>query len=260
MSKFIDTLKRLSRGEPQTLGFRTQGTTSPRPKIQLVASIPRDKMDSLSKHVAGADAGLLHISDAAAGDKAIQKLEESISGIPWGVRLSQDSRIDVEHLAKAGGDFFVFPASTPLSMFQKEGVGRILEVDTSLSEGMLRAAAALQVDALLITGLETESPLTWQHLMQLHRFAALVNKPLIVAVPASITGDEIEALWQARTDGIVIQVTGDLPRDRIRELRKAIDALPFPAKQRREESPLVPRIRMETPPVETEEEEEEEED
>ena len=62
MSRFIDKLNRLSRAEPQPIGFRTTQPTSPKPKIQLVASLAQESAESLADYVAGADAGLLRIS------------------------------------------------------------------------------------------------------------------------------------------------------------------------------------------------------
>ncbi|MBI4283190.1 MAG: hypothetical protein HY663_01825 [Chloroflexi bacterium] len=261
MSKFIDKLNRLSRAESQPIGFRTAQTASPRPKIQLVASLAQENSESLVDRIAGADAGLLGISKPGSALKALQKISQAVPDIPWGGWLQDSGTIEIKQWLKAGDDFMVFPAATtPLTLLHNDEVGKILEVEASLSEGLLRATNELPIDAVLITSEESEGySLTWQHLMLFQRFADLLTKPLLVSIPSKVTAEELQALWAAGVDAVILGVIPEQPPDILKELRQVIDKLAFPLpRQREKREPLLPRMGRE-PAIATAEEEEEEE-
>jgi hypothetical protein len=244
MSKFIDKLKRLYRGEPQPMGFRATQLASSKLKIQLVASLTRESAESLTGHMEGADAGLLRIFTTSTGVEALQKICQAFPDIPWGGWLKGGSQEGIEQMTKAGCDFIVFPAlDTPLAIIENAEVGRILEVDASLSEGLLRATNELPVDAVLIAGEQNQShTLTWQHLMLCQRFADLLTKPLLVSIPAEVTGGELQALWEAGVNGVVVEVSPEQSEDSLKKLRQVIDKLEFPTTRQREKAePLLPR-------------------
>ncbi len=260
MSRFIDKLNRLSRAEPQPIGFRVTQLASPKPKIQLVASLAQESVESLVDYTAGADAGLLHISKLSSVAKALQKISEAVPDIPWGGWLQDSGPGEIEQMVKIGYDFVVFPATnTPLAILQNDEVGKVLEIDASLGEGLLRAANELPIDAVLIASEQREGYfLTWQHLMLFQRFADLLTKPLLVSIPSNVTAGELQALWEAGVDSVVIELRVEQPQDRLNELRQAIDKLTFPSPRKREKAePLLPRIGGEPSTVSMEEEEEE---
>ncbi len=260
MSRFIDRLNRLRRAEPQPMGFKAQQTVSPKPKMQLVASLTQANED-LADYMAGADAGLLHISELSSGAKALQEISQVVSGIPWGGRLGGSGRGTMKQMVNAGCDFVVFPeANTSLSIFQGDEVGKILEVESSLSDDLLRAVNKLPVDAVLI-GSEREENyfLTWHHLVLFQHFADLLTKPLLVSVPLSVTASELQTLWEAGVDGVVVEVGVGQPVGRLKELRCMIDKLTSasPRKRKKTEA-LLPYIGGGRDTVAEEEGEEEE--
>lgn len=260
MSRFIDKLNRLSRAEYQPIGFRVAQQASLKPKIQLVASLAQDNVEHLADYVAGADAGLLRISKPSSGAKTLQKVSQALSDIPWGGWLQGGSPREMERMRKVSCDFVVFPATTtPLAILQNSEVGKILEVEASLSEGLLRAANELTIDAVFIANTQGEGYfLTWQHLMLFRRFADLLTKPLLVSVPSNVTAGELQALWEVGINGVVIEVKIGQPQDRLKELRLVIDKLTFPSLRKREKvEPLLPHIGGETNIATAEEEEEE---
>ena len=264
MSRFIDKLNRISQAEPQPMGFRATQPTSPRPKIQLVASLAQESVESLADYVAGADAGLLRISKPSSGSKTLQKMSQALPDIPWGGWLQGSGQKEIKQMLKVGCDFVVFPATdTPLAILQNNNeMGKVLEVEASLSEGLLRAANELPIDAVLIAGERGGGySLTWQHLMLFRRFADLLTKPLLVSIPSNVMAGELQALWEAGVDGVVIEVTAGQPQDKLRELRQAIDELAFLSPRRRGKvEPLLPRIGGKSSIVTIEEEEDEEEE
>ena len=255
MSRFIDKLSQVSQVVPQAMGFRTRQPASPKPKILLVASLAQVNVNNLVDYVAGADAGLLHIT-ASSGVKILQKISQ-VSDIPWGGWLQDSGRERVDQMVEVGFDFVVFPAaSTSLAILQSDKLGRVLQVEASLTEGLLRAVDELPIDAVFVAGEQEEKHfLTWHHLMVFQRFADLLTKPLLASVPLDISANELLALWEAGVDVVVTEI-GEVA-GRLKELRQIIEQLSFPQRKRGRAEALLPRISVETGTV-TEEEEEEE--
>jgi len=258
MSRFIDKLNQVSRVVPQSMGFRPAQLASQKPKILLIASLVQTNVDSLADYVAGADAGLLRIPKLSSGAKTLREVSQAMPDIPWGGWLRNIDQGGIKQMAKAGCDFVVFPAAnTPLALLQNDEMGKILEVESSLSEGLLRAVNELPIDAVLIAGeQEGEYFLTWHHLMLFQRFADLLTKPLLVSIPPNVTANELQVLWEVGVDGAVIEVGVGQPADKLKELRQLIDKLAFPSQRKRGRAEaLLPRIDREVS-IATDEEEE----
>lgn len=250
MSQLIDRLNRVAKAAPRPMGFRAAQPPPARPQMLLIASLAETD-NSLPDHVAGADAVLLNVSRADA--KAIQRLVRTLPDIPWGAWL-KDGAKEAAVIVEAGADFVVFPAAAAASAApQGNKVGKVLQVEPSLGEGLLRAINDLPVDAALIAGESKEGDLlTWQHLMFLQRAASLLTKPLLVAVPASITTTELGTLWEIGIDGVVVAAG----QAGLKELREAIGRVAASTRRKRGKvEARVTSIRMETP-AETEEEDE----
>lgn len=254
MSKFIDELKLVSQFGSPPMGFRAAAAPLPKPRMLLVATLAEASAEGLADYVSGADAGLVPIPKLSSGAKTVHKISRAMPAIPWGGWLKDISGEGVKPLVEAGCDFVVFPSDTPLAMLQDSEVGKILEVGTSLNEGLLKTIDDLPVDAVLTSGEpEKGNLLTWRHLMFSRRCAELVTKPLLASVPASVGANELQALWAA---GVVAVVVETPPQGRISELRQIIDKLTFPLPSKRKKAePLLPRIAEETKIAPEEEEE-----
>ena len=261
MGRFIDRLSQVSRVVPQSMGFRKTQPVSEKPKILLIASLAEASVGDLTDYAAGADAGLLRIPKLSSGAKTLREMSQAVPDIPWGGWLGNVDQSGIKQMAKAGYDFVVFPAAnTPLALLQDDKIGKILEVEALLGEGLLRAINELPVDAVLIAAeREGEYFLTWRHLMLFQRFADLLTKPLLASIPSNVTANEFQALWEAGVDGVVIEVGAGQPADRLKKLRQVIDKLAFPSQRKRGKAEaLLPHIGSEASIV-TEEDEEEEE-
>ncbi|MFC2047801.1 hypothetical protein ACFLTK_06005, partial [Chloroflexota bacterium] len=236
--------------------FRLVQPSSPKPKLLLIASLTQDNVDSLGDYVAGADAGLLTISKLSPGAKTLQQVCQSVPDIPWGGWLRDIGRGDIGQIVKVGGDFVVFPAAnTSLVMLQNAEVGKILQVEASLGDGLLRAVNELPVDAVLIASEPEGEHLTCHHLMLFHHLANLFTKPLLVCIPSKVTAGELQALWEVGVDGVIVESGVGQPEERLNKLRRAIDKLTFPPRcQQGQAEALLPYLSRE-PDVVTEEEE-----
>lgn len=246
MSKFIDKLNRTSQAVPQPMGFRRGQSVSSKPKILLVASLARTNVSNLADLVAGADAGLLHISRLGADTKALQGYSQAVPDIPWGGWLRGIGGRETS-LKGTTCDFVIFPVDTPLGILQNTKTGKILEVGPSLSEGLLKTIDELPVDGVLIASKQEEGySLTWQQLMLFQHFADLLAKPLLVPAPSKVMVSELQVLWEAGVDGVIVEVGAGQPLEGLGKLRQAIDKLTFPSQRRRGKTKaLLPQVSVE---------------
>ncbi|MEE8420065.1 MAG: hypothetical protein V3R92_01250 [Dehalococcoidales bacterium] len=229
-------------------------TAAAKPKIYLLARVSKvGNASQLVEDIDGADGLLINLPKADAN--AMKMVAEATGDIPWGWRLENSPGEIVKMVLKGGADFIVFPSDAAFHVPEADSTGRILEVESSLSEGMVRAINELPVDAVLATDEEGNEPaLTWRHLMRYTRLAELLRKPMLVPIAPETGTGELQALWKAGIAGVV--ATG-----RIKELRGIIDQTAFPPRQRGEMGALVPHPRVETSgEIEEEEIEEEEEE
>ena len=258
MSRLIDKLNQVSKALSQPMGFRAAGAVSRKPQMLLIASLTQtESITDLVADVASADAVLLHITKSSS--VALQKIAKSLPDMPWGGWLGALDNKRVGTLVKSGCDFVVFPpASRMLAISQDDKIGKILQVESSLNEGLLKAVNELPVDAVLAADAQRSDYLTWQHLMLFQRFATLLTKPLLVSIPANTSVNDIRNLWEVGVDSVVVEVDTVQSVERIKELRQAIDELATlsPRKRKKTEA-LLPHISDETDiTADTEEEEE----
>ena len=262
MSRLIDELNRVARVTAQPMGFGAFRAASSGSRILLIASLAQSRdTNRLAEDVEGADAVLLRLAKSALSAQVLQKIAESLPDIPWGGWLEDINAKKTGLLIKAGCDFTVFTADNQMvDTPQDDKVGRILQVESSLGDGLLRAINDLPVDAVLSGNTrEVGESMAWHHLMLFQRLANLLTKPLLVSVSSNITASELKKLWEAGVDGLVVEVDTSITGG-LKELRRAIDKLPPRSQQKRDRmEALLPRTsgesRTATPPDEEEEEE-----
>ncbi len=257
MSRLIDKLRKLSQTASQPMGFHTSQPAEAGSKILIIGRLTANSAAAPLKSNPGADAVLLHTDESETTAKDVQKTAKSLGDIPWGVYL-EESGGDAKELIEAGCDFVVFsPTSRIPDLPQDEKTGKILQVESSMDDGLLRAVNDLPADAVLVTDtLEANETLTMHRLMIYRHLANFITKPLIAPVPANITEAELKALQDAEIDGVMAEIDGE----NLKELRKTISKLPpRSTKKRDKKDVLLPRIGGETiaaPPDEEEEEDE----
>jgi hypothetical protein len=241
------------------MGFRATQPSSDKTRILFIVSLTNTDVDSLADRVAGADAGLLRLAKLSSGAKALEKVSQLVPDIPWGGWLEGINEEEVEQMTKIGFDFVVFPpAGTSLAILKDNKAGKILNINTLISEDLLAAVNELPVDAVLVSGeQEKDYFLTWQHLMFFQRCSDLLTKPLLISIPSNASTTELQALWEAGANGVVVKTESEQPIGRLTELRQAIDklALPRPRKLKKTR-PLLPYTSQKGYAVAEEEEEE----
>ena len=251
MSKFAEKLKRVYHGSAPAMGFRTSAEAESSPLV-IVASLGKTSAaDAGGLAAAGIDAGILGLKGLSA--KSFGQLAEAVGYIPLGLSLESTEKDVIVKSIDIGCDFAVFGLKTPLEAVNKEGMGRILKIDSSLEPGLVRTinGLPLSVDAVLVGG--DEPAITIERLLIYQRFAELLDKPLLIALSSMITADELNGLFQAGVNGLVLPE--GLSAEAVAELKKAASGLSRAAKRKTGAAAILPRLGGE---LETGVEEEEE--
>ena len=248
MSEFIKKLEAASRGEKRPMGFGRAASEAPKRRILLVAA----GEDFPPEVVSSVDA-LLSPGGAAKPDKNEK--------IPWGVR--PDIRAG-KPAVKNGADYVVITAEqAPLSILAEKKAGKVLGISPSITDVLLRAVNDIGIDAVLLDcPQDGREGLTLRDLLEFRRFTAMLSKPVIVTVPASISDDDILAIWEAGV--VALLLPEGISPAAVRELRERIDKLTFPTQRKGGHEGLFPRLSgqavKEAPETSEEEEEDGEED
>jgi hypothetical protein len=261
MSRFIDKISRIRQNEPQPIGFAALGrSASEKPRLQVVAYMKTDNPAQFSGGLNSPDAELIEINkvdDVAVLEKACA----AKSDIPIGGFLKASNAGTIKKAISVACDFVAFPGSTPLTVTQKDKIGRVLILDTSLNERFLRATGDLPVDAVLVLEKEGDA-LTFNRLMLFQHLINSINKPLLVSIPFGLTDSELQALWDMGISGVVVEMEDEKSLEKLAELRKSIEKLEPPAFRKKfKGSPTLPRVQAEPEkPSQEEEGDGEEED
>jgi hypothetical protein len=259
MSRLIDKLAGLKKNEPRPFGFALGKTAPEKPRMQLIASLTPDNFDKVADNLGPADGVIVRVAKPE-DVEAIRKICSIPDGPPAGGFLQSSDPETLKKITDTTCDFAVLPPDAPLVSIQGDKMGRILELDLSLSEGMLRTANDLPVDAILVTGQVEAGSLTFSQLMSIQRLAYLVNKPILVEISSDLTEAELQALWDTGISGAVVKVTSKKSTEKLADLNKILSNLIPPALHKKSRlSAILPQIRQEEPPAKHEEEEEEDE-
>lgn len=256
MSKLIDNLTQSTQAAPP-MGFRTSRSAAAKPTLQLVADITYDTPGKIP----GADAGIVHISSVDSGISTIKQVSGALPDTPVGAWLEKDACRQPDKVTDLGYDFLVCPADvTALAVPPEDGVGIVLQVDSTITDGQLRTVNNLPADAVLVSAKQEEpGPVTWHQLMLWQHFAELLVKPLLVRIPPGTGTAELQMLWDAGIGGVIVTLETNKSTADLKRLRKLIDGLtaPSPRKKRKTDA-IVPHLEpAHEPVVEIEEDEDE---
>lgn len=257
MSKLIDRLIQTTEAVSPPIGFRAvKAAASSKPRMALIARIEATESAApLAGYTSSADAVIM--APTGAGKKAARSSPSTV----WGLWPEGKGRQPIKGSAGAGADFVILPLNSAFDLSGMEEMGKILLIEPSLGEGLIRTINELPADAVLLAdGEETTPAITWHRLMLCQRLAELLAKPLLAIAPVSVSSDELKALWKTGVDGVVITVKTGEQVERLKELRQIIDKTDFPARPRKRVTALLPRITEEPGAAIADAEEEEEEE
>jgi hypothetical protein len=260
MSKLIEKLTKSRQAEPQPMGFMLSKAATEKSRLQLIAVITTEALEKYAQDIAKADAVIFEIAkadDISSLEKAVQLKD----GPTPGARLRTGSAGLLKKTLNAGCDFIIFTPQSPFTVTKDEKLGRILELETGLSDVLLRTVGELPVDAVIALEKAVEETLTVNRLMDLQRLLFLINKPLLVNIPPSFSTEELQALYDIGITGVIVEITGAKAAEKLADLRQAIENLKKTAPRKKDKmSAILPRLQPEVPQAKEEEEEEEEEE
>ncbi|MBM3131839.1 MAG: hypothetical protein FJZ95_02250 [Chloroflexi bacterium] len=241
MSEFVRRLEQTSRVKSQPLGFGVANRVKSLPLI-VVAEMREINAEAIGAAVdAKADALLFNLADPVGQADTLGHAVPSGEMIPWGVRLQTCEVEGVSKLIESGCDYIVIAAETPAQILADEKLGKVIESDTSMSDGLAKSLEDIRVDALMIVDARGWAPLTVGQLMHCQRLTAFSRKPALVRLAGSC-GD-LEPLWDAGVRGLVVEMRGENSMALMRSVREAIEKLPGsnnrPGKAPR---PLLPHV------------------
>jgi hypothetical protein len=242
MSKFIDRLKGVSQPQAPAMGFRANKDGTTRLKIQLAVVVSSESVDS-----AAADAVIINRPKAASESR------------PWGVMLRKGDLGEVDKALAAGADFVVLPPTGTVIPADRK-VGKVLQVNASITDVLLRTVSDLPVDAVLLAeDKDGAGEITWQRLMLCRRFAGIVQKPVLVPVPLATSAAELQHVWETGVSGVVVEVKEPAEAAALPALRERIDSLQYPSRMRKEKpAAVLPQVAVANEPEEQEEPDEDE--
>jgi len=259
MSKFIDKLNQIYKTAAPAMGFRKSTSEAELPTMLLVSNLSKSgakKPKSLTD--SGIDAAV--VSSGSTDIDSFKELLKTIGDIPLGLVVEESSTPEtIREIVDAGCDFVIFGLQTPVETINKEGLGKVLKIEPSLTPTMVRAIneLSLPIDTALIAG--DDATITIERLLNCQLFASLLNKPTLINVNSSLTSSELSSLHGTGVKGLILP-DGTLLKV-FAELKKAISSLPKAPKRKTGAGVLLPHISVQPESkVEKVEEEEEEED
>ena len=261
MSRFITRLKSVSGAAPPSMGFKVTREAVEKPRILLMADILQYNLKKMADGLAAADAAVYRVTDLDSATKFTRATGQALSGVPAGLWLNSVDGLNLAKTADTAGDFIVFPAATPLAALKEEKAGKIIEINTLIEPGLLRAANELPVDAVLISAEQGKAmSLTCESLLFFHLCAGLLEKPLLARVPIDVSLDELKMLWEAGICGVALAIEDEASLKKLTDLCQEIEKATFPSRRRRRKTEVaLPPVSGITEVAEEAEEEEEDE-
>ncbi|MBM3948118.1 MAG: hypothetical protein FJ312_02530 [SAR202 cluster bacterium] len=226
MSKLGDKIDKLGQQTGSTMGFgmaTRKNATNP-----AMVLLGRGTLDDLKKKAtvqdSAVDAFLVELGEWP-GD-ALDKATEALKDKLWGVRIAQLDAEQAARLKALGCDFAVLDlGDTPASVLNDEEFGKYLAIGPGLDEDTARAVHELPLDGVLYTPQDKLFPLTLRSLFELQKARSYVDRPIILAAPASVGQAELETLRNAGLAGLAADATA---KKELAATREAILNLPKP--------------------------------
>jgi hypothetical protein len=253
MSRFADILKKSLQVNPPSMGFRPMAA-SHKSSMVLVASISQTDGNVLVMAQC-ADVVILNIGTGISA-KLLKSLAKTLAVNPWGIQLENDGQ-SLKQIEAAGADFIlVEPDKMAISTLEFEKLGKVLFIEASMEDSLLRAGNELPFEAVIIN--RKAVVITWQDLMLFRKLSDMLTKPLLVPVLAGISAQELKALWEAGVDGVVVDATTE---NNLTALKQTMDELALtPRRKWLRMRPLVPILREEAGLVPEEDDDEDDDE
>ena len=221
MSKLADRLRSLSESSGAPIGFHPARPEASSPSMLFVVGLSGAHVkEATTVSDVAADAGLIEIEGTDA--RAIKQVVEAAGDAPIGVLVKRVRDKELDELVSLGCDFVVFDIGEEAAILSEKRIGKFLMTEPSLDQGLVRAINSFEVDGVLIG--DGDSVITVERLLVSRRFVELLEKPVIMKLPALVTKGELASLWQGGVDGVVSALKHST--EGLTELKKMLGGLP----------------------------------
>ncbi|MCS7001690.1 MAG: hypothetical protein NZ518_02460 [Dehalococcoidia bacterium] len=232
MSRLVEKLRAVARGEPPRLGFGTGPRTGKAPGIGLIADVGDDL--ALAKEASAvADAIIARVDESS-----VAATKDAIGGAICGVDVSACA-LPLDQATSLGLDFVVVNAHASADYVKASEADRLMRLPLDASDGMLQALSALAIDAV-IPAVEVSGALTIANLLDFMRLVALTRKPIVLAVSTTFPSEQLVTLRDANVSGVVVALRCADDIETLKRFRQAIDSFPKPPKRERDVIALAP--------------------
>ena len=225
MSKFLDSLEKISVSAPAPLGFGVRREQRP-PGMALIVQISSD-------HASGC-AGISDLSPEAVllsgidDLAALKKIAPGLPSIPWGISPVTVTEDSVNGFKEVGCDMLAFGlADTPVSAINSDEMARVLCLDPSADERQLRAINPLPVDVVLIDVTSQSGTWTLGDLTNITAISSRVNKYILVSISEPPGAKDLKVLRDAGVHGLVVDA-GSVSMDSLSKLKSDLQEMPRP--------------------------------
>ena len=226
MSKLIGKLEQVAHPAPRRLGFAISRDEAKSSSLVLVVRLESDSSKLIKESQKSADAAILRVSRIDSKKGSIKEMASVKDGIPWGVQAEVVRMEEVEGLRQAGCDYLVFGIEgTPGGVLNEENMGKVLSIEVSLEEQLMRVLEEMPADVIFIES-QPESVITVKGLMAYRSVISYVSKPVLTLSSLDLEHAELSALQNVGVVGIVVEprTSGDMKK--VAKLRKTIESLP----------------------------------
>ena len=223
MSKFLDSLEKISISAPAPLGFGVRREQRP-PGMALIVQISSD-------HASGCE-GISDLSPEAVllsgidDLPALKKIAPALPSIPWGLSPGTITEDSVKGYKEAGCDMLAFGlADTPVSAIKSDEMARLLFLDPSADERQLRAINPLPVDVVLIDVTSQSGTWTLADLTNITAISSRLNHYILVSVSDPPGAKDLEVLRDAGVHGLVVDA-GSVSKESLSKLKSDLQEMP----------------------------------
>jgi hypothetical protein len=203
MSKLIELLEKVGTSTSAPMGFGANRAIAKNPSLLLIALSGTTPPKSLSK----IQADSLIIATSQVEKVELESAKSAAGETLWGVWPEALTKDSPDVLKDGGGDFlFCSIDNTPAGVLEGEELGKVLVIPSDLPEELGRSLEGLPVDALLLTGLEKESPLSMRGLLQVCSVRDLTSKPILLLRSHVLDRGELAVLQDAGIQAVVLDL------------------------------------------------------
>ena len=236
MSKLVTRIEKLSRGSPTPMGFGASSRAAQTPAMALIGILTKRSLKA-AERLAKLDADGALIFDASSVN-GLNLIIEALGETPWGIKTTGLDAEGSDALVEKGCDFFIADAdSVTVEAAKDERADVILSLPEDPADGFLRALEDLPISAVY-TSLNEGDRLTLQRLIDVGAVRTMLDKYLIVEIPATLSSRELEALRDMGVDAVAVKAAG-ATKSSLKSLKQRLVELPRQRKSRQERSSAV---------------------